>query len=324
MLSFLIVFSPRDDWTRVVGQSILMGDCPQLTTAGGNGERKEGVPMSGMIGQRKWAWTAVLALISASPVAAQQGGVSSGGQPSGLGLGSGSGALSSSGLAGGLNSGSYGSGSGVGAGGIGSSSGSNGGMGTTGQQPQGLATGGIAPVTGGQSTSLQSSNIFSGYYANPYYQGLGTGQGAPGGFGSPLYNGTGTGTTAGGRAGGTSTLGGLGGSRGGLGGIGGQNSANQSGIVIPVQVQMTYASEMRFPTQPPATTRVHTELRSALDNSSMITGKTVQVVTDANNNVTLRGSVKDEDEARLVEGIVRLTPGVGEIKNEITFPVAGR
>ena len=45
-------------------------------------------------------------------------------------------------------------------------------------------------------------------------------------------------------------------------------------------------------------------------------------LTNANNNVTLRGTVKDDDEARLVEGLVRITPGVGAIKNELAFPVA--
>jgi osmotically-inducible protein OsmY len=59
-----------------------------------------------------------------------------------------------------------------------------------------------------------------------------------------------------------------------------------------------------------------------LDNSSQIvSGKNVQILSDINNNVTLRGSVKNEDEARLIEGVVRLTPGVGQIRNELLFPI---
>ena len=46
----------------------------------------------------------------------------------------------------------------------------------------------------------------------------------------------------------------------------------------------------------------------------------VQVLTTPDNNVVLRGTVRDAREARLVEGMVRLTPGVAYIKNELTFP----
>ena len=105
---------------------------------------------------------------------------------------------------------------------------------------------------------------------------------------------------------------------GGLG-IGGQNSANQSGIVIPLPVQIAYTARMQFPTPPVPAGRIVSEVRAVLDNTSAIANpKAVQIITDANNNVTIRGTVKDDDEARLVEGLVRITPGVGTIRNELT------
>ena len=45
----------------------------------------------------------------------------------------------------------------------------------------------------------------------------------------------------------------------------------------------------------------------------------VQVQVDGS-AVVLRGAVRDGDEARLVEGLVRLTPGVGRVANELSYP----
>ena len=36
--------------------------------------------------------------------------------------------------------------------------------------------------------------------------------------------------------------------------------------------------------------------------------------------VVLRGNVQTGDEARLVEGMIRLTPGVRDVRNELKFP----
>ena len=76
---------------------------------------------------------------------------------------------------------------------------------------------------------------------------------------------------------------------------------------------------MMFPTPPVAATRMQTDLRVMIDGISGIANpKGVQIITDAENNVTLRGTVKDNDEARFVEGLVRTTPGVRAITNELT------
>ncbi len=81
---------------------------------------------------------------------------------------------------------------------------------------------------------------------------------------------------------------------------------------------------MRFPTPPVTAIKLQTDLRGIIDAGGLSNSKSVQVLADGNNNVTLRGTVKDDEEARLVEGLVRLTPGVGGITNELTFPVASK
>src|SRR5256885_7103062 len=45
----------------------------------------------------------------------------------------------------------------------------------------------------------------------------------------------------------------------------------------------------------------------------------IEVVSDGA-VVVLRGAVRDEDEARLAENMIRLTPGVRDVKNELKFP----
>jgi hypothetical protein len=248
---------------------------------------------------RKWVWTAVIAVAAAGPAAAQQGTITSsgGGQTTG--------SLSGTG-------GSFGGGAGqVGSGGSGGSGLGGSSSGSTGSQLQGsslqtmTAPPKITAPTGQNSSSLSTANPFAGYYSNPYFQGLITAQtnATPGGFGAPLY-GKSTTTTS------SSTRGGLGSS---------SQSSQQSGILIPIPVQINYTAQMRFPTPPVAAGKMQTDLRVVLDNTSQIANpKAVQIIVDANNNVILRGNVADEDEARLVEGIVRLTPGVRAIQNELT------
>jgi osmotically-inducible protein OsmY len=49
----------------------------------------------------------------------------------------------------------------------------------------------------------------------------------------------------------------------------------------------------------------------------------VEAITSGN-EVTLRGTVASAEEARLIEGMTRLTPGVRSVNNELTFPVEKR
>lgn len=241
---------------------------------------------------KRWAWVAVVAAAWASPASAQISGGTTTGGTSGLGG------------TGGINAGT------TSGGGFSTNGGTSGGSADQGLQLlelQNAPT--ITAPTGSQGSSTHTSNVFSGYFANPYYQGRAgaTTNQAPGGFGAALYGSTGTGAV---RGTGTARTGGA---------AGRTNTANQSGIVIPLQVQMAYAAEMRFASAPVPATQLSTDIRSALEGTSMISNaKTVQIVLEAGNNVILRGTVADDDERRLVEGMVRVTPGVRTIKNELT------
>lgn len=273
---------------------------------------------------RKWAWAGVVAAVAAAPAAAQQAAVTStaGGRTTGS-ISGGAANAAGVGLGGGASLGS----SGISSGGGGGGSGSVGGNAVSGgvQLQQLMTMQAPTAPTGTNSSSLSASNRFAGYYANPYFQGISTtGTSAstpqPGGFGQPLFGNT---STAGGRGalaggGGLGTTG-----RTGLGGLNNQAS-NQSGILIPIQSQITYTATVQFPAPPVAAGKLTTDIRAVIDATPMIANaRAVQVLTDANNNVTLRGPVKDDDESRLIEGLVRLTPGVGTIRNELTPTPAG-
>src|SRR5262249_52506267 len=136
------------------------------------------------------------------------------------------------------------------------------------------------------------------------------------GFGGAGIGGAfGTGGFGGGRIGGTTGLGGVG---AGLGGIGGYGS-NQSAQVVPLTRQITYTAAVRFPTPQIIPARMQTDLQAMIGRSTIANPRGVQVLHDGQ-AVVLRGTAKDEDEARLIEGMVRLTPGVYEVRNELQFP----
>ncbi len=174
--------------------------------------------------------------------------------------------------------------------------------------------------TGMASVTRNASNIFSAtfdipaYFANPYYQGTPTNaqsSALPGGFGTALYP-TAAGTAAGGRgaAGATGTRGGI---RGGT-----ASTANQFGTIISLPVQVSYPAIARFPAAP--VTKLQSDLTGMIGRSTMIANPAgVQVITEGS-TVTLRGTAKDADEARMIAGMVRMTPGVRAVNNELHFP----
>ena len=276
-----------------------------------------------MYGLQRWMWATVFAVAAMAPAAAQQPTTPTTTTPST----NGSGSINS----GGRTAPSLSSQGGNSLGNRGSNGMSGGNFGANNTltsdllsvfQPQNLQYTNLGTST---SSMLQKSNVFSGFYANPYAMGMSSSGGGTGGggFGQPLYGTSTGGQSAGGRNASFNSSfnssGGFGAGGFGGGGRGGQNNAaNQSGILIPVQVQMNYTALLQFPAAPAAASRIQTDIRAALNGTSMIANaKAVEVITDRNNNVTLRGPVADEDEARLIEGMVRLTPGVREIKNEL-------
>ena len=68
-------------------------------------------------------------------------------------------------------------------------------------------------------------------------------------------------------------------------------------------------------------TQVQTEVVNMLATStSAPSASKVQATAGEFGTVILSGNVTDEDEARLIEGMVLLTPGVKKVKNDLRFP----
>jgi hypothetical protein len=251
-------------------------------------------------------WTALIAAATSSPVLAQ-GGMSGGG-------------ISGGGISGGGISGGGMSGGGLGGGGGTSNSSTT--LASLGQTPSITA-----PTTAGGNTgnTVSTSNFLAEYYGNPYYQGtLSNSQSnnnAPGGFGAVLFN---TGSSsgggqigfAGGASGGTASKGTTGGARGGASSA---NSSNQ-GIIIPLPVQISYAAIPKFKIDPVSATQLQTEIIRMLRASKDISYPASILIATEGNTVTIRGNAKDRDEARYVEGMIKMTPGVHQVKNELSYP----
>jgi hypothetical protein len=180
-------------------------------------------------------------------------------------------------------------------------------------------TGGTTGATGFGGTTGAVGGGFGGTTG-----GFGGTTGAAGGFGGT----TGRGTTGGlGGLGATGGLGGLGGARGGLGGLGGAGGfgntggfgQQQNGLQSPRAI--SYVAIPRFATPTITPDQLRTNLQTVISSSTTISNvRGVQVEAQQNGIVVLRGSVADEDEARLVEGMMLLSPGVREVKNELKFP----
>lgn len=164
-----------------------------------------------------------------------------------------------------------------------------------------------APSTYGKNpASIQASNFLGPSFANPYYSGVlantRTNTFNPGGFGDPTFGKATAGTAA------------------RTGGAGGTFATDPGGQIVKLPRQIAYTAQLRF--TPPTTPapRLQADLRGLIDRAGLtVPAGSVQVMVDGN-AVVLRGTVRDSDEARLVEGVVRLTPGVGRITNEISYP----
>jgi hypothetical protein len=256
-------------------------------------------------------WLALLACfgitVSARLAHAQQagGGVTggAGGASGGGGVGSGTSLLSGGSTFTGGSGGMTGSGAGTGF---------SGGQGGYTGNTAGPSTARIG--TGGSAASIPAkSNVFGGNYANPFSLGIAsTGGGTPkASFGQPLYA---TATTTARSSQNTSRL----------------NSATGN-AAVGFTTYGTYRD-------PPYSTDIHediavvakgsqalqAELRGVIARSSVLKSKTGITVAVEQGRVMLRGEVASERERRLVESIVRLTPGVRDVGNELTVAANGK
>jgi len=226
-----------------------------------------------------------------------------------------------------------GGGTGGGGGGTGGGGTGGGGSGGGGGLGQGATSGtGARAGASGSSSGSDATNFLSTTYSNPLYMGRpnqaspfagssGGGDAASlsggttnsnqnvGGFGQPSF---GTSTTA--RTTGTATTSSGLGRTGGGGGVVSFSPSTQAATS-----RIAYAATLKFATRPLAASTLQNELRDMLDRSSRLSnsGK-IQVIVDTDKNVVVKGKVADDDERRLIEGMLRLTPGVRVIQNELT------
>jgi hypothetical protein len=194
---------------------------------------------------------------------------------------------------------------------------------TTGTSGLGGTTGGRTGTGGFGTTGLGSTTGLGGGTT-----GLGGGATGLGGQGGRTGFGGGQtgfgGTTGFGGAtglGGTTGFGGQGGRGGRAGGFGGTGfgGTQNPSQVIQQPRPIAYTSQLRFTPPPMTATRMQTEVRAVLDRSTVLSNARGITVESDGAMVVLKGTVRDEDEARLVEGMIRLTPGVRDVKNELRF-----
>jgi hypothetical protein len=171
-------------------------------------------------------------------------------------------------------------------------------------------------VGGSGGFQVSSTNFLANTFANPLYYGrpgatsisMGVaGQRLAGaGFGQPSYGSVTTTTVNTGLAGrtGTATIGSNRGMSGGLGG-----TSNMPAI--------SYAATVRF--APPAglAPTVRADLQEMFDRSGVIRRPASIRVEAEGDVIVLRGKVQSADDKVLAEGMVRLEPGVHEVRNEL-------
>jgi len=190
-------------------------------------------------------------------------------------------------------------------------------------QPRAGATG-----TGGVS----SSNPFAAYYSNPMAAGLVlSGVTSRTTFGNPLYanvnptttSGLGSTGLGGSRGGlGTPGLGGSGGGFPGLGSAGGYGSGGYGMGTTGVRTAPRYSASLSFAPATTAPSGLQTNLQRMISQStSLQASRNIQVSMDGP-TIVLQGWAADEHDRRLAEGMVRLTPGVHDVRNELQIATA--
>lgn len=248
-------------------------------------------------------------VLAAAPMAFAQGGGSSAGSSGGsIGASSSIGAGSSIGASSSIGTGNRATGSGQGA---------SSGISTLGSATSGGGTGGgTGTGRGGTSTPVipATADPFRNTYGNPYAIGLSnvttsfvqSSTGVSGvGFGKAVNTFTAT-TSIGGAGGGASST---------------INLNNEGFTTYGIRRAPLYSTVLGddVPLVKHNPVAVHQTLLSTLSQSTFLKDKgNVRVAVDGD-TVLLQGQVANERERRLIEGFVRMTPGVRGVVNELTM-----
>lgn len=169
----------------------------------------------------------------------------------------------------------------------------------------GRTTGGTG-TRGGSSGGVSNTNFLSGSYGNVLYPGrpgstsTSMSSGTVGGFGQATLTNNSNSGNSGRNAGGSASVTGL-------------TNNNNSNTVIRIQ----HTTTLDFPVKPVVASELQQNLQSIIARSSSIKDPSKIKVAIEGNTVVLSGPVASERELKLVEGMIRLTPGVRAIRNEL-------
>jgi hypothetical protein len=164
---------------------------------------------------------------------------------------------------------------------------------------------------------VASSNPFGSYYSNPLSAGVSSTGRATVGFGSPLYTLANT----------SSQLTGGVGSAGVMTG----NLESSAGYSSASMYRPTYAvGDYPAPVTSPSNSRILTPVPARSDlqqvlkrSTSLSSNSNFQVLSDGR-TIVLRGTAVSEHDRLLAEGLLRLSPGVSEVLNQVSVqPAAG-
>jgi hypothetical protein len=198
--------------------------------------------------------------------------------------------------------------------------------------------------------SGQSSSVATAFgqpvYANLTSSGSGSGGfGGGGGRGGSTFGGTGGFAGAGGTSGGSRTAGGFGssgsmggsygGSFGSTGGFGGTATTRPGGTFGGTSGNVTrfaggswgpsigragpvMAANLALPPRPAVPAgAVRSDLQQVIGRSTVLTAPGAISVAMDGNTIVLRGTVANDGERRVAENMLRLTPGVRDVRNEL-------
>jgi hypothetical protein len=84
---------------------------------------------------------------------------------------------------------------------------------------------------------------------------------------------------------------------------------------------IAYTQTLKFGVPPITPAQLQADLGGVVATSPTLSAVSgLQTTVNENGIVVLKGRVADEDEARLVEGVIALTPGVRGVQNELEYP----
>jgi osmotically-inducible protein OsmY len=157
--------------------------------------------------------------------------------------------------------------------------------------------------------------MFSAFYMNPFA--LGTPNlSNPSNFNAPIYGNASSGSQGGGASGYQgSSYGNPGGSSSAYGA-----SSSQGGTGTGARRVLSYTAGPGFDYRPGGPSVAQSEVARVLARSTSLNpNRDIRVLVEGP-VVVLRGTVASDHDRRLAEGLIRLTPGVREVRNELEVP----